>query len=136
MIRRCVLFPLLMLAAIVWQPAGRTQEKVELPAALFQVWRHSHEEDKDGLNVYRPSSYNFPAARGRAGFEFKKDGVFHSHEIAPTDGTKIVAGTWQAESKDTVRVTFADAKPPAQRWRIVSCDKEKLVLRLLASPKP
>src|SRR5690242_20720621 len=78
-----------------------------LPTAIIGSWRHSHEEDADGVKVYRTSDYRFPPARGRAGFEIKKGGAFIDHPIAPADGNESVKGTWKLEG-GKVTVTFAD----------------------------
>ena len=70
--------------------------------ALFQRWTHLHENDKDGIEEYRNQSYDFPLARGRTGFEFKKDGTFIRYDIAPTDGSLQVPGTWKTGEAENI----------------------------------
>ena len=35
-----------------------------LPPALFRQWTHSREEDRAGVEVYRPDGYTFPPSHG------------------------------------------------------------------------
>ncbi len=72
--------------------------------ALFQHWIHSFEDDTDSYKAYRPAAYAFPPARGREGFELKKDGNFTFYAIAPTDGSQAIAGTWKLTGKRTLSI--------------------------------
>ena len=58
------------------------------------TWIRSFEDDKDGLEAYRPESYEFPPARGREGWKFEEDGTLKKQAIAPTDGYVTKEGTW------------------------------------------
>jgi hypothetical protein len=46
----------------------------DLRTCLLVRWMHSHEEDTDATEIYRPAEYAFPPARGRIGYEFIPDG--------------------------------------------------------------
>ena len=46
-------------------------------AALAKTWIHSHEEDKGGLQVFRPADYAFPPARGRDALHLEAGGDAH-----------------------------------------------------------
>jgi hypothetical protein len=98
-------------------------EKGKLPPEAFKSWIHSHEEDKGGVQVYRPQDFKFPPSRGRAGFEIKKDGEFVDHPIAAADGNETVPGKWEPAGEGKIKVTFpkkADRKPFL--LEVVSCD--------------
>lgn len=63
-------------------------------ALILGRWRHSHEEDEDDVETYRPSDHSFPPSRGRKGFEIHEDGRFVELAISPTDGTLERRGRW------------------------------------------
>ncbi len=58
------------------------------------TWIRSFEDDKEGAQAYRPETYKFPPARGREGWEFKKDETLTKQAIAPTDGYISQRGKW------------------------------------------
>ncbi len=58
------------------------------------TWIRSFEDDKDGTQVYRPETYEFPPARGREGWRFEEDGTLTKQAIAPTDGYVSQRGKW------------------------------------------
>ena len=98
----------------------------ELLATIFQQWIHSHEEDITGVRVYRPSNYQFPPSRGRRGFEIKDSGEFIEYDIAPTDGIRKVAGHWQAEGNNTIKVYLEDREHESYRLKVLSCERDML----------
>ncbi len=59
-----------------------------------EKWVHSYEDDKNGWQAYRPSSYAFPPARGRKAFKILKDGYFADLPISPRDGNSELTGKW------------------------------------------
>lgn len=67
---------------------------------LFRYWIHSREEDKDGIEVYRPNEYDFPPARGRDGFKINRDGSFFFIKPGPTDKPEITSkGNWYLDKQ-------------------------------------
>ncbi|MCX7701691.1 MAG: hypothetical protein N2039_12515 [Gemmataceae bacterium] len=114
--------------AVVWLAEASAEEK--LPAGLFKPWIHSREEDKEGIQVYRPEGYDFPPARGRAGFEIRKGGEFIDRPIAPADGNEEIPGRWEVVSPGKIRVTFP--KSPDRKaftLEIISCDGKVLKVK-------
>jgi hypothetical protein len=91
-----------------------------------KTWTHSHEEDKDNIQVYRPNTYKFPLSRGRRGFEIKKDGEFIHHGIGPTDRTTKINGNWTNEGPDVIKVDFGEEKTKSYKLKILSCDGDIL----------
>jgi hypothetical protein len=90
-------------------------------------WVHSYEDDKDGLSAYRPSSYKFPPARGRRGFEMKKDGTFIYHQISPVDkGNDKKQGQWNQLEDNKIIVT---ANGEQQTLEFVSVNPEIIYVR-------
>ncbi len=92
---------------------------------FFQHWTHSHEDDKNGLRVYRPSTYNFPLSRGREGFEIMSDGTLKYYAIAASDGIIEKTGTWKLKSKNLL-VFLIDGR--ASYSYVIKADGEQLVL--------
>jgi hypothetical protein len=105
-------------------------EKGTLPPEVFKVWIHSHEEDKAPVQVYRTQDFKFPPARGRDGFEIKKDGDFIDRPIAPADGNEAVPGKWEPAGEGKIKVTFPK-KPERKSFtlEIVSCDGKVLQVK-------
>ena len=99
-----------------------------LPAAIYQRWRHSHEEDTEGMEVYRPASHEFPPALGRQGFEIKPDGEFVAYLIAPGDGTREVQGRWTASDSEVLTVQLEGERAAPYSLRVISVGADKLVI--------
>lgn len=101
------------------------------PEALINKWGHSHEEDAEGLQVYRPHTYDFPLARGREWVEFKKDGSFIQYDIAPADGNIALPGTWKQDpDKSNILLIELKNKPDANyRMEIIELNKNVLKFR-------
>lgn len=101
--------------------------------AFLQRWTHLHENDKDGIEEYRNDSYDFPLARGRTGFEFKPDGTFIRYDIAPTDGSLAVPGTWKtgdSENKIDIQVKSPLQDTPEQySLEVVELTKDVLKVK-------
>lgn len=45
------------------------------PKDLYGQWLHAHEEDVEGMAVFRPANAAFPPSRGRAGMAFDASGA-------------------------------------------------------------
>jgi hypothetical protein len=98
-------------------------------ASLQKHWVHSHEEDTETLNVFRPASFRFPPSRGRKSFVLMPHGKLVEHSIAASDGTKEVLGTWKLDDNNETLAFYSDASAkPMSVMRIVSVDKQKLVV--------
>lgn len=98
---------------------------------LYRHWIHSQEEDNgtQAYKVYRPATYSFPPARGRDGFEIKKNGTVVSHPIAAADGNQTILEKWKLnKSKQELVIT---GKGTIRKFKIVSLTKEKLTLQPL-----
>jgi len=98
-------------------------------ASLQKHWVHSHEEDTETENVFRPASFRFPPSRGRKSFFLKPNGKLVEHSLAATDGTQEVLGTWQLDDNNETLSFYSDASAkPMSVMRIVSVDKQKLIV--------
>jgi hypothetical protein len=97
-----------------------------IPPALLQQWFHSYEEDAAGQQVFRPSSWDLPPARGRYGFELKPNGEYNDLDIAPTDGTLLRPGSFALAADGTL--TLSPAGAPPRRFKVVSIAPDRLVL--------
>jgi hypothetical protein len=127
MVKNILTCLLLFLILSGQQCAGKLEKE-----ALFQRWTHLHENDKDGIEEYRNQSYDFPLARGRTGFEFKKDGTFVQYDIAPADGNMAVPGTWKegnAENKFEIQVK-SPLQEETQQYTLEVVELTKDVLRV------
>ena len=99
-----------------------------LPTTIFRLWLHSHEEDYDSVRTYRPTSYEFPPARGRGAFEIREDGGFELHGIGPDDRSVRREGRWRLTGEDFFEVRFKGGDFPPLRLKVVSCDERCLKL--------
>lgn len=90
---------------------------------LVGTWWHAHEEDADGLEVYRRQGVPLAPARGREGFIVRPDGTFVFLAIAPADGTEERPGQWTREGA-VLRATLQDGT--VREYRIVSAEPDRL----------
>jgi hypothetical protein len=102
---------------------------MELQVCILGSWLHSHEEDSESVSVYRPSDYDFPPSRGRAGFEFRPNGELLYLGIAPADGTLQEIGSWVVEDGNVVRIEIPSRREHPLLLVIASCDDEMLVVK-------
>ena len=109
----------------------------QLPPEIYEKkWIHSYEEDKEGIEVYHTSTFNFPLSRGRTGFEIEKNGTFIQYGIGPDDRQKKVEGNWtieEGEEPDTIKIDFATDKPiKSYIMKIILCNNDVLRIRKFA----
>jgi hypothetical protein len=98
------------------------------PELLQRAWMHSHEEDTDKNEVYRPSTFAFPPARGRTGFELKSDETLIETGIGATDRRTHGTGKWNLDLAGNLRFYgHSDAKPESTR-KIVKLERDRLVV--------
>ncbi len=98
---------------------------------LFQTWKHSHEEDEQGITVYRNSEYKFPPSRLREGFEINKDGGFQKYTIASNDVRKIKKGNWQKIDDNIIQLNFDDEETKPEKLEIIELSKEILKFKFI-----
>jgi hypothetical protein len=100
---------------------------------LEKHWVHSYEEDKDDIQVYHPSTFNFPLSRGRMGFEIQKNGTFIQYGIGPDDRQKKIEGNWTIEEEEepnTIKIDFATDKAiKSYNMKIISYGNNTLVIK-------
>jgi hypothetical protein len=92
-------------------------------------WRHSFEEDSGDLHVYRPVTYPFPPARGRAGMQLMADGTFIDEQIGATDVNQAIRGRWEYLGSGQVRLSAAPPGNAERTIEIVECGDQKLCIR-------
>jgi hypothetical protein len=98
-------------------------------ANLAKMWVHSHEEDKEGTQVFRPANYPFPAARGRDALELKANGSLVKLVPGPDDrASTLPAGSWKVEGK---KLILQQQGGTSKEYAIESVDPDKLLLRPL-----
>ena len=101
----------------------------QVSTQLFQAWTHSFEEDDGGVQVYRPSSYRFPAQRRpRESVEFRADGTFTLLNPGPADKRERIEGRWQADAPGRLRVTTS-RNPRESTIDIIQVDAALLKIR-------
>jgi hypothetical protein len=102
----------------------------QLPAEIYEKrWIHSREEDTNEIQVYRPSTFNFPLSRGRIAFEIEKSGIFIQYGIGPDDTKKKVEGNWTIEEPNTIKINFADKAIKSYSMKILSYDNNTLLIK-------
>ena len=108
-----------------------------MPAAipdLIRRWTHSHEEDSADGMVFRPSDHAFPPSRGRASFELFSDQKLIEHDVGANDAGAQAAGRWSMMGKDEIAFFRGTSVRPTRLWRIVTAEKDRLVLQGLEVP--
>ena len=86
-------------------------------------WVHSHEEDSEGEQVFRPASYDFPPARrGRESIELRPDGTYVERSPGPADApVESGSGSWAIEGDRLV--VGGDA------WEIKAAEPDRLTVK-------
>jgi hypothetical protein len=97
--------------------------------SLHQQWVHSHEEDTETGMVFRPASFAFPPSRGRTAFTLKPDGSLVEIGIGPTDRRLESQGIWKLEDDNSLLFYEKAGTKPKRSMKIVSLDKERLVVK-------
>ncbi len=107
-----------------------TDTKTSDNSKFLGTWMRSQEEDKGGeVFFYRSTAdFKFPAARGRTGFIFEKDGVFTEIGIAPTDGAELKKGKYTF-SKDAKSIAIKMDTGEAYTLEIVSFEDKILKIK-------
>jgi hypothetical protein len=101
----------------------------QLPFEIYEKrWIHSREEDTNEIQVYRPSTFNFPLSRGRIAFEIEKSGIFIQYGIGPDDTKKKVEGNWTIEEPNTIKINFADKAIKSYSMKILFYDNNTLLI--------
>ena len=70
------------------------------PERLIGRWVHSHEEDTETEQVFRPPDHPFPPSRGREAWELRVDGTLTVRRPGPTDAPQEAEGTWLLEGSN------------------------------------
>jgi hypothetical protein len=94
-------------------------------AQLIGSWLHSHEEDADGVQVFRPIGYPFPPSRGRDGFTLDADGSAVLGAPGPDDRGRTAGGRWHLDGS-TLNLQLATRRAS---YRVLSVDRSTLSLR-------
>src|SRR5215212_7472783 len=105
----------------------------QLPPEIYEKrWIHSHEEDANGIQVYRPSTFDFPLSRKtRMAFDIEKNGTYiQQYGIGPDDTREKVEGNWTTiEESNTIKIEFADKSIKSYKMSIVSSSDDILKIR-------
>ena len=96
--------------------------------ALVGHWVHSHEEDSEGVRVFRPRSFHFPPSRGRRAIDLRRDGTVGHTRPGPTDRRQASEGRWEIEGH-ALKLFPAPGARPTEVLRIASAAPDRLVLR-------
>jgi hypothetical protein len=96
-------------------------------ATLHRNWVHSHEEDTDDEQVFRPASYAFPPSRGRSALDLHPDGSYGESAPGPTDRPEEAqGGTWELDD-DTLKLRAVDGSTHV--LKIASATPDRLVVK-------
>lgn len=93
--------------------------------AVVGQWAHSHEDDHDGVQVFRPARYPFPPARGRTAFTLQSDGNAVTGQPGPVDRGESVVGTWDF----TGTVLTIRGQGRTTDYAVLTADPDRLQLR-------
>ncbi len=91
-------------------------------------WVHAQEEDTEDAMVFRPAGTDLPPSRGRIAFELRADGTFAETGLGATDVPEEATGSWTLED-DTITLSKGASQGVPREMRVVTADKERLVVR-------
>lgn len=97
-----------------------------LPPEIFKRWKHSFEEDSEGVKIYRPFDFTLPPAFGRDGLELREDGTFIRYDIGPADGVIEVPGHWSARTPHEIDVFFDNPRIAPMTLHVLSVSDDEL----------
>ncbi|WP_326825355.1 hypothetical protein [Streptosporangium sp. NBC_01756] len=96
------------------------------PSSLVGSWSHSHEEDAEGIQVFRPVDYDLPPSRGRETFTLRPDGIATAGSPGPDDrGITTGDGVWQLRG-DVLHIRCPGW---TARYEVISVTRRRLDLR-------
>ena len=100
-------------------------------AAIAKNWVHSHEEDVEGTQVFRPTGYPFPPSRGRDAMALDADGTLRRSVPGPDDrSSQSPAGSWKLEGRHLILHQQGSER---KEFSIESVSPDQLLLRPLKS---
>ena len=105
---------------------GRDETMSDLQTCILGRWIHSHEEDAEGVTVYRPAGYAFPPSRGRTGFEFREGGELVYGGIGRADGSALSSGHWTVTEPNRISIEVDNERTASFVLEVVDCSKEAL----------
>jgi len=95
-------------------------------SVLVGSWSHSHEEDHDGLQVFRPGDDELPPSRGRTTLTLRADATAVAGTPGPADvGRLSDGGSWELDG-DVLRVRCPGW---TATYEVVSAEPAQLKLR-------
>lgn len=94
---------------------------------LVGLWGHSHEEDRGGVEVYRPEGFAFPLARGREWIELRADGTAAFFGAGADDRAVQSAGRWRSAGEAGLELTRPSGS--SRRFTIIEAGADVLKLR-------
>jgi hypothetical protein len=93
---------------------------------LAGTWAHVHEEDRDGVQVFRPGDLPLPPARGRTFLTLEPDGTASRRAPGADDRRVRSEGRWEITG-ERLRVSFSEQD--VLQFDVVSADPGRLTLR-------
>lgn len=101
----------------------------DLQSCILGHWIHSHEEDTQGVMVYRREGYSFPPSRGRIGFDVREGGKLIYSGIGPADGSEQFSGSWTIGAPNEISITVGSDRIRPFVLHVVACDAQALKVR-------
>ena len=93
---------------------------------VIGAWSHSHEEDHEGVQVFRPADRELPPSRGRSSFTLGPDSTAVAETPGPLDsGLTTDGGTWKLEGD----VLSVDCPGWSATYEVLAADPDHLELR-------
>lgn len=95
---------------------------------LTGAWKHAHEEDVQGVSVFRRANIAFAPSRGRLSFELRPDGVAIYGGLGAADAPTSEVVRW--EISPVKKLTIYRNSRTIFQAEIVSVSKAKLALKI------
>jgi hypothetical protein len=96
---------------------------------LARAWVHAHEEDHDGLQVFKPLGTDLPPSRGRRILDLAQGGGAMLRTPGADDRLQSTPISWRL---DDDRLLIASAAGNEQRFRIAALAADELVVQRIA----
>lgn len=117
--------PIIVLTSLVQQ-----ENELQL---LLKLWHQVPEEQIGDTLVFRPDGYELPRVRGREKMQFRPDGEFIYHQIAPEDGYNNWHGVFKLGNNESeIQVIYTKHKTKILTdYKIIELNKNVLKMILL-----
>jgi hypothetical protein len=96
---------------------------------LVRAWVHAHEQDHDGLLVFKPLGEALPPSRGRRILDLSENGAASLGMPGADDRSATTKGAWHLEG-DHLRIESAQGT--SQQFLVTALQEDELAMRRIS----